>query len=92
MQFSSLSLRTDQENTKILVEVSCRFIEKDTLLILNFVWPHSLTLDIGQGFDDSYLGLGITHSQPFCNIIFVNIILLSFCMLSLYFLLALLRD
>ena len=32
MQFSSLSLRTDQENTKILVEVSGRFIEKETLL------------------------------------------------------------
>ena len=47
---------------------------------------------IGHGFDDSYLGLGITHLQPFWNIIFVDIILLSFCMLSLYFLLALLRD
>ena len=47
---------------------------------------------IGHGFDDSYLELGITHSQPFWNIIFVDIILLSFCMLSLYFLLALLRD
>ena len=35
---------------------------------------------IGHGFDDSYLGLGITR------------LLLSFCMLSLYFLLALLRD
>ena len=33
---------------------------------------------IGHDFDDSYLGLGIIHSQPFCNIIFVNIILLSF--------------
>ena len=32
MQFSSLSLRTDQENTLILVEVSGRFIEKETLL------------------------------------------------------------
>ena len=40
---------------------------------------------IGHGFDDFYLGLGITHSQPFCNIIFVNIILLSFCMLFLSF-------
>ena len=47
------------------MEVSGRFIEKETLLILNFVWPHSLKLDIGQGFDDSYLGLAITHSQPF---------------------------
>ena len=43
---------------------------------------------VGQGFDDSYLGLGITHSQPFCNIIFVNIILLSFCMLFLSFFLS----
>ena len=49
-------------------------------------------LVIGQGFDDSYLGLGITHSQPFFNIIFVNIILLSFCMLFLSFFLSLLRD
>ena len=32
MQFSSLSLRIDQENTLILVEVSGRFIEKETLL------------------------------------------------------------
>ena len=47
---------------------------------------------VGQGFDDSYLGLGITHSQPFCNIIFVNIILFSFCMLFLSFFLSLLRD
>ena len=38
----------------------------------------------GQGFDDSYLRLGITHSQPFCNILFVNIILLSFCILFLF--------
>ena len=65
MQFSSLLLRTDQANNYIFVEVSLRFIEKETLLLLNFVWPHSLKLDIGQGFDDSYLGLGITHSQPF---------------------------
>ena len=72
--------------------VSCRFREEETLLILNFVWPHSLKLDIGQGFDDSYLGLAITHSQPFLNIIFVNILLFAFCMLSLYFILALLRD
>ena len=43
---------------------------------------------IGHGIDYSYLGLGITHSQPFCNIIFVNIILLSFCMLSLSFFLS----
>ena len=74
------------------MEVSGLFIDEETLLILNFVWPHFLKLDIGQGFDDSYLGLAITHSQPFRNIIFVNIILLSFFMLSLYFLLALLRD
>ena len=26
---------------------------------------HSLEIVIGQGFDDSYIGLGITHSQPF---------------------------
>ena len=65
MQFNSLLFRTDQANTSILVEVSGRFIEKETLLIRNFVWPHSLKLDIGQGFDDSYLGLAITHSQPF---------------------------
>ena len=32
MQFSSLSLRTDQAKTFILVEVSGRFIEKETLL------------------------------------------------------------
>ena len=32
MQFSSLSLRTDQANIDILVEVSGRFIEKETLL------------------------------------------------------------
>ena len=32
MQFSSLSLRTDQENTSILVEVFGRLIEKETLL------------------------------------------------------------
>ena len=43
---------------------------------------------IGHDFDDSYLGLGIIHSQPFCNIIFVNIILLSFCMLFLSFFLS----
>ena len=41
---------------------------------------------IGHDFDDSYLGLSIIHSQPFCNIIIVNIILLSFCMLFLSFL------
>ena len=64
MQFSSLLLRSDQANTYIFEEVSGRFIEKETLLILNFVWPHSLKLDIGQGLDDSYLGLSITHSQP----------------------------
>ena len=39
---------------------------------------------IGHGFDDSYLGLGITHSQPFRNIIFVNIILLSLYALSFF--------
>ena len=48
-----------------MVEVSGLFIEKESLLILNFAWPHSLNLDIGQGFDDSYLGFAITHSQPF---------------------------
>ena len=32
MQFSGLLLRTDQANTWILVEVSGRFIEKETLL------------------------------------------------------------
>ena len=26
---------------------------------------HSLKIVIGQGFDDSFLGLGITSSQPF---------------------------
>ena len=26
---------------------------------------HSLEMVIGQGFGDFYLGLGITHSQPF---------------------------
>ena len=31
---------------------------------------------IGHGFDDFYLWLGITHSQPFLNTIFVNVILL----------------
>ena len=65
MQFSSLLLRTDQANSLILVEVSGRFMENETLLILNFGWPHSLKLDIGQGLHDSYLGLSITHSQPF---------------------------
>ena len=65
MQFSRLLLRYDQANTYILVEVFGRFMEKETLLILNFVWPHSLKLDIGQGLDDSYIGLSITHSQPF---------------------------
>ena len=44
---------------------------------------HSLEMVIGLGFDDSYLGLGITPSQPFCNII-----LLSFCMLFLSFFLS----
>ena len=39
---------------------------------------------IGHDFDDSYLGLGITHSQPFRNIIFVNIILLSLYALSFF--------
>ena len=38
---------------------------------------------IGHGIDYSYLGLGITHSQPFCNII-----LLSFCMFFLSFFLS----
>ena len=38
---------------------------------------------IGLGFDDSYSGLGITSSHPFCNII-----LLSFCMLFLSFFLS----
>ena len=56
------------------MEVSGLFIDEETLLILNFVWPHSLKLDIGQGFDDSYLGLAITHSQPFCGHYFVIIL------------------
>ena len=30
-----------------------------------FYGIHSLEIVIGQGFDDSYLGLGITYSQPF---------------------------
>ena len=47
---------------------------------------------IGHGFDDFYLGLDITHSQPYLNIIFVNTILLSFYMLFLSFFLSLLRD
>ena len=47
---------------------------------------------IGHGFDDSYLGLSITHSQPFRNTIFVNVILLLFCMFSLSLFLSLLRD
>ena len=38
----------------------------------------------GHNFDDSYLGLGITHSQPFRTIIFVNIILLSLYALSFF--------
>ena len=47
---------------------------------------------IGHDIDYSYLGLGITHSQPFWNTIFVNVILLLLCTFSLHFLLALLRD
>ena len=47
----------------------------------------------GHDIDYSYLGLGITHSQPFWNtIFFMNVILLLFCTFSLHFLLALLRD
>ena len=45
----------------------------EALLILNLYGIHSLEIVIGQGLDDSYLGLGITYSQPFelqpCNII-----------------------
>ena len=37
---------------------------------------------IGHDIDDSYLGLGITHSKPFSKITFVNIILLSLYALS----------
>ena len=32
---------------------------------------------IGHGFDYSYLGLGITHSQPFCEHYFVIILYAS---------------
>ena len=39
---------------------------------------------IGHDIDDFYLGLGITHSQPFRNIIFLNIILLSLYALSFF--------
>ena len=54
-------------------------------MILNFVW-HSFSQDIiGKGLYDSYLGLGIIHSQPFLNKFFVNIILILFSMLSLFF-------
>ena len=53
---------------------------------------HSLMIVIGHDIDYSYLGLGITHSQPFWKTIFVNVILLLFCTFSLHFLLALLRD
>ena len=42
---------------------------------------------IGHDIDYSYLGLGITHSQPFCER-YVVIVLYVLC----YFLLALLRD
>ena len=42
---------------------------------------HSLEMAIGQGFDDFYLGLGITHSQPFCEHYFV-IILYAFSSFS----------
>ena len=45
---------------------------------------------IGHDIDYSHLGLGITHSQPFKNTIFVNVILLSLYALS--FFLSLLRD
>ena len=48
----------------------------------------SLEMVIGLAFDDSYLKLGITSSQPFELQPFCNIILLSFCMLSLSFFLS----
>ena len=47
---------------------------------------------IGQGVDDSYIGLGITLHNLFEIPFFVHIILLSFCMFSLSFFLSLLRD
>ena len=41
---------------------------------------------IGHDINYFYLGLGITHSQPFWNTIFVNVILLLFCTFSRHFL------
>ena len=42
----------------------------EALLILTFVC-HLFSQDsYGQSFDDSYLGLDITYSQPFRNIFF----------------------
>ena len=37
---------------------------------------------IGHGFNDSYLGLGITHSQPFCEHYFVIVLYVFYYFLS----------
>ena len=65
VQFGSLLLRTGQTNTYILGEVYGLFSKKVALLYLILYGIHSLKKVIGQGFDDSYLGLDITYSQPF---------------------------
>ena len=63
MQFGSLLLRTDQTRFwwKLLVESYRRKLFSYSILYD----IHSLKMVIGQGFDDSYLGLGITYSQAF---------------------------
>ena len=62
MQFSSLLLRADQ--TKHLdFGGSFWLIHQEGCYFMYGI--HSLEMVIGLGFDDSYLGLGITSSQPF---------------------------
>ena len=65
VQFSSLLLRANQISTrfwwKFLVD-SLRWRLFSYSILYGI---HSLIIIIGHGIDDSYLGLGITSSQPF---------------------------
>ena len=66
MQFDSLLLRADQ--TKHLDFGGSFWLihqEGGSFNTQFFYGIHSLMIVIGHGFNDFYLWLGITHSQPF---------------------------
>ena len=65
MRFSSLLLRADQIKHLDFCESFWLIHQEGGFFNTQFCMAFILMIVIGHGFDDSYLGLGITHSQPF---------------------------